>query len=93
MACKWEPSNSRENDMKRYEPETPRAAVAVTAVVMTLATASVMVVAPATIQTDADREALVARMQAPATEVTINPARIDVVATRESGNTWKQASR
>ena len=79
--------------MKRYEPETPRAAVAVTAVVMTLATASVMVVAPATIQTDADREALVARMQAPATEVTINPARIDVVATRESGNTWKQASR
>ena len=76
--------------MKRYQPDTPRLTLAFTSIVMTLATAAVMVIAPANLPTD--RDALLARMHAPATEVTIHPARIDVVATREHADTWKQAS-
>lgn len=78
--------------MKRYEPSTPRAAIAAVAVCMTLATAAVMVIAPAATQSDADRDAIIARMRPPATTVTIHPSRVDVVAMREHADTWKQAS-
>ena len=77
--------------MKRYEPQTPRTAFALAAVVMTLATAAVMVVAPS-LQSDADRDAILARVHAPATAVTIHPARVDVIAMREHTDTWQQAS-
>jgi hypothetical protein len=77
--------------MKRYEPETPRAPFAVAAFVMTVATAAVLVVAPMH-QTDTQRDAMLARVHAPATEVTIHPARIDVVAMRDRIDTWQEAS-
>ena len=47
--------------MKRYEPSTPRATIAAVAVCMTLATAAVMVIAPAAMQSDAERDSIIAR--------------------------------
>ena len=76
--------------MKRYEPSTPRGMIAAVAVCMMLATAAVMVVAPAALQSDADRDAVVARVRPVETAVTIHPSRIDVVAVRAS--TWNQAT-
>ena len=76
--------------MKRYEPSTPRAMIAALAVCMTLATATVMVIAPAAVQSDAD--AIIARVRPAETVVTIHPSHIDVVGVREHVDTWKQAS-
>lgn len=78
--------------MKRYEPSTPRATIAAVAVCMTLATAAVMVIAPAAMQSHADRDALIARMRPAETAAIIYPSRIDVVAVRDHADTWTQAS-
>jgi len=67
--------------MNRYENNTPRAAFAIAAVVMSLATMTAFVGAPAAV----DNESLTVVARAShATAVTISPARIDVVASRES---------
>jgi hypothetical protein len=78
--------------MKRYEPSTPRVGIAAVAVCMTLATAAVMVIAPAALQSDADRAKIIARVRPVGTSVTIHPSRIDVVAVREHTDMWNQAS-
>ena len=67
--------------MNRYENNTPRAAFAIVAVVMSLATMTAFVGAPAAV--DNDSLTVVARASH-ATPVTISPARIDVVASREA---------
>jgi hypothetical protein len=67
--------------MNRYENNTPRAAFAIAAVVMSLATMTAFVGAPAVV--DNDSLTVVAR-NSHATPVVINPARIDVVASVEA---------
>ena len=67
--------------MNRYENNTPRAAFAIAAVVMSLATMTAFVGAPAVV--DNDSLTVVAR-DSHATPVVINPARIDVVASVEA---------
>jgi len=78
--------------MKRYEPSTPRATIAAVAVCMTLATAAVMVIAPAAMQSDAERDSIIARTRPVERAVTIHPSHIDVIAVRERADTWTQAS-
>ncbi len=72
--------------MKRYEPRTPRAALAIGAVAMTALTLGMMVAAPALLDSGAmERTVLAAPASvspAPA-EVTIIPSRIDVGGVRE----------
>jgi len=65
--------------MNAYAPKTPRVALAIAALTLSVATMAVMVAAPASMKSDA---AAVASRE-PAIEVTIRPSRIDVVATRE----------
>ena len=65
--------------MNQYQPKTPRAAAALAALALSVATMAVMVAAPAAVQGDAS----VLASRKPAIEVTITPARIDVIATRE----------
>lgn len=67
--------------MNRYENNTPRAALAIAAVVMSLATMTAFVGAPAAV--DNDSLTVVARASH-ATPVTISPARIEVVANVEA---------
>ena len=67
--------------MNRYEDKTPRAAFAIAAVVMSLATMTAFVGAPAF--ADNDSLTVVARSER-ATPVTISPARIEVVASAEA---------
>ena len=67
--------------MNRYRPQTPRAAIAIAAVVMSLATMTAFVGAP--VFADDDNLTVVARATG-ATPVTISPARIEVVATVEA---------
>ena len=67
--------------MNRYENNTPRAAFAIAAVVMSLATMTAFVGAPAVV--DNDSLTVVAR-NSHTTPVVINPARIDVVASVEA---------
>ena len=65
--------------MNRYEPKTPRAAIAIAALALSAITMGVMVGAPASVTADAS----VLANYKPATEVRISPARIDVIATRD----------
>ena len=67
--------------MNRYQPNTPRAAFAILAVVMSLATMTAFVGVPSI--ADNDSLAVVARASH-ATPVTINPGRIEVVARGEA---------
>lgn len=76
--------------MNRYHNQTPRAAFAVAAVVMSLATMTAFVGAPSEI--DAGNASTVMARADRATPVTISPARIDVVATREAPVTLADAS-
>jgi hypothetical protein len=69
--------------MKRYEPATPRPAIAALAVALTAATIGLMVVAPA-MQAGGGDTLLAARRAPAATTVTIHPSSIDVVAVREA---------
>ena len=67
--------------MNRYHNDTPRAAFAIAAVVMSLATMTAFVGAPAL--ADNDGVSVVARATH-ATPVTISPSRIEVVARFEA---------
>ena len=67
--------------MNRYQTQTPRTAFAIAAVVLSLATFGAFVGAPSKLDA-ADGAFMVARATH-ATHVTISPARIDVVASRE----------
>lgn len=68
------------NRYDRYQPTTPRATFAILAIVMSLATMAAFVGAPS--MADNDNLAVVARATH-ATPVTIEPARIEVVARAE----------
>ena len=67
--------------MKNYQSQTPRAAIAAVAVLLSVATMGLMVGAPAAAGGE-DYATSLARSGG-AREVTITPARIDVIATRE----------
>jgi hypothetical protein len=75
--------------MNRYQNNTPRAAFAIVAVVMSLATMTAFVGAPAL--ADNDGLTVVARATH-ATPVTISPARIEVVARFEAPVTVADAT-
>ena len=66
--------------MKRYQPETPRAAIAAFAIALTAATIGVMVVAP-TMQSPGADSVLATRRAPAGTTATIHPSPIEVVAT------------
>ena len=68
--------------MNRYQTETPRTAFAITAVVLSIATMGAFVAAPSKLDS-VDGSFVVARASH-ATPVTISPARIDVVVSREA---------
>ncbi len=73
--------------MNRYEPEVPRAAFGIAAAALTAITIGLLVVAPAqfdSISTDSVTLAAARGAATPATEVVISPARVDVVAVRET---------
>ncbi|MFO1396384.1 MAG: hypothetical protein U1F48_04910 [Burkholderiales bacterium] len=73
--------------MTTYEPAaTPRIAAAFAAVALSVATLAAMVAVPAAHEPAADAVVL-ARATAP-TEVTISPARIDVIAIRAPNVAW-----
>ena len=72
--------------MNRYQPKAPRAAFGIAAIAMTVLTLGLAVVVPAKLA-PAGPEAstlLAVKSKAPATEVTIVPARIEVIGVRES---------
>ena len=75
----------RSQTMNRYQPSTPRAAIGIAAVAMTVLTIGVAVVLPSEVQS-VDRNAATstaANAAAPAPiDVAIVPARIDVIAER-----------
>ena len=75
--------------MNRYQPNTPRAAFAIAALALSVLTMTAMVGVPAS--SHGGDAAILARATQPA-EVTISPARIDVVATRETSMTLAAAS-
>ena len=70
--------------MKRYQASVPHVVIGMAAMAMTTVTLAMAVVLPAT--ADCGYRALAAtKTPAPvATEVAISPARIDVIATRET---------
>jgi hypothetical protein len=77
--------------MNTYEPETPRAALAMVAAALSTITLGVFVVVPAPLDYRFERHhALAAAQAAPAAavEVSIVPARIDVYGAREPNVAW-----
>ena len=68
--------------MNRYQTQTPRTAFAIAAVVLSVVTMGAFVAAPSKLDS-VDGSFVVARATQ-ATPVTISPARIDVVASREA---------
>ncbi len=76
--------------MNRYQNQTPRAAFAIAAVVMSLVTIAAFVGPPSAIDAG-DVWTMMARADR-ATLVTISPARVDVVASREAPVTVADAS-
>jgi len=68
--------------MNRFEMQTPRAALAIAAAVLSLATMGACIGAPSALD-GCDGGFMVARAFG-ATPVTISPARIEVVASRET---------
>ena len=80
--------------MQRYEPRTPRAAIALAALLMSVLTAALLVVAPARMDASPDAATVLAKSRdKPATEVTIDPGRIDVAGIRETTRTVARADR
>ena len=75
--------------MNRYENNTPRTAFAIAAVVMSLATMTAFVGAPAVVDNDS---LTVVAHASHATPVIITPARIDVVASVEAPVTLAAAA-
>lgn len=77
--------------MTDYRPDTPRARLAAGALLMALATAGVLVAAPALLDSRGDvptrRAAALAASPAP-TEVSIVPARVEVIGVREPNVAW-----
>ena len=77
--------------MNEYSPETPRTVIACAAAALCALTLGVFVVLPATFDSGFDPELTLAAARPASTqpvEVTISPARIDVVATREPNVAW-----
>jgi hypothetical protein len=72
--------------MTDYQPQLPRMAVAVVAAAMTAITLATLALAPAVFMNGA--APAVTRAQAAPTEVSIMPARIDVVGAREPDVAW-----
>ena len=70
--------------MNRYEPEIPRAAFGIAAAALTAITIGLLVVAPAKFDSISADSVTLAAARTPATEVVISPARVDVVAVRET---------
>ena len=73
--------------MNRFDPSTPRATFGIAAIAMTALTIGLLVVAPTKIGSgslDAISLASAKTVTQGGTEVAISPARIDVVAVRES---------
>ena len=71
--------------MKRHEPRTQRALISLAAAAMTILTIGVLVVGPAEMSGDDNAAMSIARAvpsTAPATEVVISPAQIEVIAVR-----------
>lgn len=77
--------------MTDYRPDMPRVRLAAGALLMAMATTGALVAAPALLDSRADAPALsaTARAAVPApTEVSIVPARIEVVGVREPNVAW-----
>ena len=72
--------------MTTYEPATPRIATAFAAVALSIATLAAMVAVPAAHEPVADT--VVLARATPPTEVTISPARFDVIAIRAPNVAW-----
>ena len=73
--------------MNRFDPSTPRATFGIAAIAMTALTVGLLVVVPTKMDSgDVDTIPLATANALPpsATEVTISPARIDVVGVREA---------
>lgn len=73
--------------MTTYKPETHHAAAAAGAVALSLLTLVTLVAVPAA-HDGSDAAALVMARQAAPVEVTISPARIDVIAIRAPNVAW-----
>ena len=73
--------------MNAYNPGTPRAAFALGAVGLTALTLAALVVAPAVFDSGFAQETTLAGTRAPI-EVSISPARIEVVGAREPNVAW-----
>ena len=71
--------------MNRYEPSNFRPFFGAAAVAMTAVTTAVTVVVPVSLSPIGNETATLAMRAAPATEVAINPARIDVIGVRAHG--------
>jgi hypothetical protein len=73
--------------MNRYEPQVPKAALAAGATALTALTLGAFVLAPAYLDGRQDAAITLAAAKAPV-EVTISPARIDVIALRAPNVAW-----
>ena len=75
--------------MNTYQPETSRIAAALAAVAMTFMTLGALVAAPAAFDAGFADAAMLARASGNgATEVAIDPARIDVIGVRNPNVAW-----
>jgi hypothetical protein len=69
--------------MNRYEMKTPRTAFGIAAVALAALTLGAAVVLPAVTGSGGQNTLPAAKITAPATEVAINPSRIEIVGVRE----------
>jgi hypothetical protein len=69
--------------MNRYETNTPRLAFGIAAAAMAVITLGFAVILPATTGNGGQEALVAAKAAAPATEVAINPSRIEIVGVRE----------
>jgi hypothetical protein len=85
-AASKNPRDPQEQIMNRYQPSNLRPLFGIAAVAMTALTLAVSVVIPANLAPAAQEAGRFAAGQAaaPATEVAISPARIDVIGLRET---------
>lgn len=68
--------------MNRYDPGTPRAALGLAAIALTALTIGLLVVVPAKMDAGGADTLTLARAKAPPIEVSISPARIEVIGAR-----------
>src|SRR4051794_34269955 len=79
--------SERERNMNTYQPDVPKAAFAASAVALTVLTLSAFVLAPAVFGGSYEPALTLAAAPTPI-EVTIEPARIDVIAQRAPNVAW-----